>query len=307
MQILVVGAGSTGGYFGARLAQAERDVTFLVRANRKAALEAHGLQIVSPMGNFTVAPQLVTADTLHEPFDIVLLAVKAYSLDDALGDMARAVGANTMILPVLNGMRHMDELAARFGEHHVVGCACKVATYVDDTGRIVQLNTMQELVYGEMNGATTTRIQQLHESFTDAGFTARLSPTIEREMWEKWVMLATLGAATCLMRGNIGEVIATPHGQDFVWQLLAEVVTTVTALGHAPSQPFLAQLKRRLSEVHSPWTSSMYRDLQQSHAVEADQIIGDLIVRAKSANLATPLLIAAHTNLSVYQAALLTP
>ena len=302
MRILVVGAGSTGGYFGARLAQAGRDVTFLVRANRAAELRANGLQIVSPLGDFTIAPQIVEANALAETYDVVLLTVKAYSLQSALQDFAPAIGAETMIMPVLNGMRHVDALAERFTRHNVVGCACKVATYIDDAGRIVQLNTMQELVYGEMDGATTPRIQQLHETFSNATFDARLSSTIELEMWEKWVMLATLGAVTCLMRGNIGAIVATQYGEQFVLQMLREVVDTVTAAGHTPSEPFLTYLRKRLTQRNSPWTSSMYRDLQVGHPVEADQIVGDLILRAHSLGVATPLLTAAYTNLLVYQA-----
>src|SRR3954452_20063069 len=130
MHLLVVGAGSTGGYFGGRLAQAGRDVTFLVRPRRAEALRAHGLQIVSPHGDVTLAPKLVTAGDIDAPFDAVLLTVKAFSLDAALDDLAPAVGADTMILPVLNGMKHMDILTARFGRDAVAGCACKVATII---------------------------------------------------------------------------------------------------------------------------------------------------------------------------------
>jgi 2-dehydropantoate 2-reductase len=302
MRILVVGAGATGGYFGARLAQAGRDVTFLVRAKRASELRANGLQIVSPLGDFTVAPSVMLANELRESFDVVLLTVKAYSLQSALEDIAPAVGPETMIMPVLNGMRHLDEIARRFSAHNVVGCACKVATYIDDAGRIVQLNTMQELVYGEMDGVITARIQELHRALDEAGFTARLSHTIEHEMWEKWVMLSALGALTCLMRGNIGEIMATQYGEQLALQLLQEVVDSVTALGHAPAAAFVIKLRARLTAKQSPWTSSMYRDLQAGYPVEADQILGDLISRAQSANVATPLLIAAFASLSVYQA-----
>src|ERR1700749_3602192 len=131
MRILVAGAGSTGGYFGGRLAQAGRDVTFLVRPARAAALRDKGLRIVSPHGDVTLAPKLVTADALKATFDAVLLTVKAFSLEPALDDMAAAVGAGTMILPVLNGMRHVDRIIARFGAPALVGCVVKVATIVD--------------------------------------------------------------------------------------------------------------------------------------------------------------------------------
>ena len=153
MRILVVGAGSTGGYFGGRLAQAGRDVTFLVRPGRAAYLREKGLQIISPNGDLTLTPRLVTAGEIDAPYDAILLTVKAFSLEAALEDFAPAVGRETMILPVLNGMRHVDVLVARFGEKAVLGCVCKVATMVDEEGRIVQLAKFQELAYGEMKGA----------------------------------------------------------------------------------------------------------------------------------------------------------
>ena len=304
MRILVVGAGSTGGYFGGRLAQAGRDVTFLVRPARAKRLQANGLQIVSPHGDVTLAPKLVTAGAIKAPFDAVLLTVKAYSLDAALDDLTPAMGPGTMILPVLNGMKHVDTLVARFGKNAVAGCVCKVATIVDDQGRIVQLNKLQDLAYGEMNGLSSSRTEALDTVMQGAGFDARLSRTIERDMWEKWVLLATLGGITCLMRGSIGEVEAAPGGAEFSRQFLDEVTAVVTAAGHAPSEPFLAATRGAVTQKGSPLTSSMYRDLQKGGPVEAEQILGDLLLRGRHLGVATPLLAAAFTHLSVYQAGL---
>jgi len=107
MRILVVGAGATGGYFGGRLAQAGRDVTFLVRPGRAERLRTDGLRIVSPHGDATLTPRLVTAGHIASAYDVVLLSVKAYALDHALDDLGPAVGPNSMVLPILNGMRHL--------------------------------------------------------------------------------------------------------------------------------------------------------------------------------------------------------
>ena len=301
MRILVVGAGSTGGYFGGRLAQAGRDVTFLVRPARAALLQANGLQILSPNGDVTLTPRLVTAGNITGPFDAVLLTVKAFSLDTAIDDLAPAVGPETMILPVLNGMRHVGRLAARFGERAVVGCVCKVATSLDDQGRIVQLAGFHELAYGEMSGAPTDRTERLDAVMQGAGFDARLSRTIEREMWEKWVLLATLGGVNCLVRGNIGEIEAAPGGVPFALRFLEEVVSVVKAAGHPPSEDFLTSTRADLTAKGSTQTSSMYRDLQKGSPVEADQIIGDLLARARDVEVPTPLLAAAYTHLSIYQ------
>jgi 2-dehydropantoate 2-reductase len=301
MRMLVVGAGSTGGYFGGRLAQAGRDVTFLVRPARAARLEEQGLMILSPHGNFTLRPKLITADQLSVSYDAILLSVKAFSLESAVSDMAAAVGPETVILPVLNGMRHVDILANRFGKRSVAGCACKVSASIDDRGRIEQHNPIQEIAYGEMDGMVSQRIQRLDEFMRDAGFDARLSSAIQREMWEKWILLAGLGGINCLMRGTIGEVTQAPHGADFVARLLQEIVAVVEAVGVAPSPEFMVAAKTALTAPGSTLTSSMYRDLLRGAPIEADQIIGDLVERACAAGIETPLLGAIHTHLCVYQ------
>ena len=159
MRILIVGAGSTGGYFGARLMQAGRDVTFLVRPARAAALRENGLQVLSPRGDFRVEPRLVQAGEIDRPFDIVLVTVKAFALPAAIEDFAAAVGPQTMILPVLNGMKHIDDLQARFGAEQVVGGVCRVSTTLDAQGRILHLAPMHELIYGELDGRRSARIE----------------------------------------------------------------------------------------------------------------------------------------------------
>ena len=304
MRLLVVGAGSTGGYFGARLAQAGRDVTFLVRPARAATLRKTGLQIVSPHGDLTLAPQLLTADAIPGPFDIVFLTVKGFQLDSAIEDLRPAVGPETMILPVLNGMQHMDILAQRFSPHNLIGCALKVATTLDADGRVIQLAPLQDLTYGERDGATTPRILALDTFMQGAGFDARLSTDIERQMWGKWIMLASLGAITCLMRGTIGEVEAAPGGAAFSLAILEEVAAIVRAVGTLPSEAFLTAMRAQMTTKGSPATSSMYRDLQSGRQVEAETIIGDLVRRGRAAAIETPLLAAAYAHLCVYQSRL---
>jgi 2-dehydropantoate 2-reductase len=302
MRMLVVGAGSTGGFFGGRLAQAGRDVTFLVRPHRAEQLRKNGLEILSPHGNITLRPQLVTAKELDTPFDAVLLTVKAFSLGTVLDDLTPVVGSRTLILPVLNGMKHMDTLAARFGRGAVVGGAAKVATTIDEQGRIVQLAPFQDIAYGEMDGTRSARIVALDTFMRGAGFDARLSANIMLEMWEKWALLATLGGTTCLMRGNIGEIEAAPGGSDFLLRFFGEVCSIVNAVGVRVSEAFVAQVKSIIIHAKgSPLTSSMYRDLQKNQPIEAEQIIGDLLMRGASAGISTPLIAAAYANLAVYQ------
>lgn len=183
----------------------------------------------------------------------------------------------------------------------MVGCVCKVGTSIDAEGRIIQLNRMQELAYGELDGSPSARTDRLDTFLRDAGFDARLTPTITRELWEKWLLLAALGGATCTMRGTIGDIAATPDGEAFVNRLIDEVVAVVEAVGQAPGPGYVAGVRATMTAKGSPGASSMYRDLTAGNAVEADQIVGDLLDRGRRAGLDTPLLAAAYTHLCVYQ------
>jgi 2-dehydropantoate 2-reductase len=301
MRILVVGAGAVGGYFGGRLAQAGREVTFLVRPSRAKQLSRDGLRIISPHGDAALTPKLIGANKIDTPYDLVFLSVKAYALEAAMNDFAAAVGRETMIFPVLNGMRHIDVLTKRFGEHPVIGGVCFVAAEIDDQGRIIQLADFQQLVYGETNGEITPRLRTLDATLQGAGFDARLSPDIMQAMWEKWVQLASLGAITCLMRGTIGEIVATPGGAELSIDVVNESVAVATACSYKPSEKVLSSHTAAMTAPGSSLTSSMYRDLRKGAPVEADHILGDFIERGSVHGVATPLLKAAFVNLRVYQ------
>ena len=301
MKMLIVGAGSTGGYFGARLIQAGRDVTFLVRPARAQALRASGLQVLSPRGDFRVAPRLMLAGEIDKPFDIVLVTVKAFGLPAAIEDFAAAVGPQTLILPVLNGMKHVDDLQARFGAERVVGGVCRVSTTLDAEGRIVHLAPLHELVYGELDGSRSARIEALHAFLSDAGFDAQLSTQIAQDLWNKWILLASLGGVCALARGSVGEIAASDGGGDFVRAFLAEASAVADAAGFAPSPQAIEFTLGVLTTAGSPLTSSMYRDLVAGERVEADQILGDLRARARLAGVATPLVSTAFIQLDVHQ------
>jgi len=301
MRILIIGAGATGGFFGSRLAQAGRDVTFLVRPKRAAQLAEHGLQVLSPSGDTRITPQLLTADQLDQPFDVIILAVKAYALDSALADMAAAIGPQTVVVPLLNGMRHIDAISERFGAGVLVGGVCKIIAEVDSEGRIIQHGAINHLAYGELDGQPCERTARLHELLSGAGFDTDLSTTIKQALWDKWVLLASLGSINALSRGNIGEVAAVEGGQAFAGRLIDEVVALVSALGGTPNAVGLAQVRQVLTQEGSKQTSSMYRDLSAGAPIEAQQIVGDLLRRGQGTGIDTPLLSAAYVNLQVYQ------
>jgi 2-dehydropantoate 2-reductase len=302
MRFLVVGAGATGGFFGARLAHAGRDVTFLVRSARAAQLRASGLAIVDPRGDVsTISPNVVTRDGLAGPYDVVLLGVKAYHLESAIDDFAPAIASETAILPMLNGMRHIDILSARFGAEHVFGGTCIVSTTLDDAGRIVQLNDMQELGYGELDGTDSERVRRIERALSGAGFTANVSKRIVSAMWQKWVTLASLGGINATMRGTIGDVAVAPGGQAFALAYVEEAAAVAAAAGHALPAAGLERIRTLLTTPGSPLTSSMYRDLLGNRPIEADAIVGDLVERARQLGVATPLVAAAYANLKIYE------
>lgn len=301
MRILVVGAGATGGFLGIRLAAAGRDVTFLVRDGRKAKIRAAGLKIRSPLGDAAITPNLVTAGEIQAPFDLIILAVKAYQLDGALNDVRAAVGPKSMILPVLNGMSHMDRIARQFSPGNLLGCILIVATTIGVDGEIEQLQPRQEFAYGEMDGSLSERAKAVDRVMQGTGIGARLSSDIAREMWEKWTFLASLGGLTCLMRGKIGQIASTPTGKDLARAFLSEVAAIIGTVGRSPSPEFLSAIEKQLTDERSSLASSMFRDLSGGHPVEVEAIIGDLYRRGDGAGLKSPLLRAAYTHLRLYE------
>jgi 2-dehydropantoate 2-reductase len=304
MRILIVGAGAVGGYFGGRLAQAGRDVTFLVRPRRAGQIEAQGLRILSPYhGDFTVRPKTITAAKIVSPYDIIFLSVKSYDLAAAIDDFASAVGPRTVIIPVLNGMHHMDVLTERFGENAVLGGVCYVATEIDSQGRIIQLADFQSLNYGELNGNKTSRMEAVHQFFQGAGFDTAVSGNILLEMWQKWVFLASLGAITCLLGGNIGEIVAVPGGADLSLSALRECARVASACGYPLPEAFLAEKSSQLTAPASSLTSSMYRARKEQAPVEVDSILGDLIERGRKHGVSAPIIQAALVSLTIYQQA----
>ena len=302
MRILVVGAGAIGGYFGGRMLQAGRDVTFLVRPRRAAELASAGLVIKSPNGDVTLRnPPTVQADKLTENFDLVLLSCKAFDLDDAIKSFAPAVGPKTAILPLLNGMRHLDVLDQRFGANAVLGGLCAIAATLNENREIVQLAPMQSLGFGERDGQISDRVQAIAETMSSGQFGAAASKQVIHDMWEKWVFLASLAASTCTMRAAVGHILAAPGGRDFILGILDECSAVASSEGHSPTGPFFERVRGMLTAEGSQLTASMFRDVKAGARVEADHIIGDLIARADAAKVPAPKLKIAYTHLKTYE------
>jgi 2-dehydropantoate 2-reductase len=279
MRILVIGAGATGGYFGGRLLQAGRDVTFFVRPQRAARLAETGLVIKSDTGDANLpSPPTVLASELRQPFDVVLLSCKSYDLDSAIDAFAPAVGAGTVIIPLLNGMRHLDVLDEKFGPEHVFGGQCIISARLDPAGRIVHLSDVHSVSFGSRNGSQARQAEAVAATMSGAGFEARASDDIMLEMWEKWVLISALGGITCLTRSAVGDVVAA-GGADLSAALLEECRAIAVAAGQTPRPAVMAMGLKRFTAAGSPLTASMLSDVERGGPTEADHILGDLLKR----------------------------
>ncbi|QNK67456.1 2-dehydropantoate 2-reductase [Variovorax sp. PAMC26660] len=303
MRFLVVGAGALGGYFGGRLLEAGRDVTFLLRPRRAAQLAKTGLVVQSPFGNLQLpAPAHVLAEDIKAPFDVVVVGSKAYDLEATMDSFAPAVGPNTLILPLLNGMKHIDRLVERFGSERVLGGLCMISATLDDEGRVLHLNDMHGLSYGERAGGRSARVDAIAAQFADATFNATASETIMQDMWEKWVFIASAAGLTSLMRASIGDIVAA-GGEDVALSIFNECCAIAAHNGFAPRPAAIQRGRAVVTTAGSPMTASMYKDIVRGAQVEADHIVGDLLGRAPRGDSAVPsVLRTAYVHLKAYEA-----
>jgi 2-dehydropantoate 2-reductase len=300
MRILVIGAGALGGYFGARLLEAGKDVTFLVRPARAAKLKG-GLFVKSPVGDVSLAnPPTVTAERLKQPFDLILLSCKAYDMQSAMDAMAPAVGESTVILPLLNGMSHIDALNARFGKAKVLGGWCAISAAMNGEGQILHLQPFHSLSFGEQEGGKPERIAAVAAALSGAKFDALAADAVMQEMWEKWIFIASAAGITSLMRGSVGDIVAA-EAVDLTRALFNECVAIGTSHGFAPGKAAVERFMSILTAPNSLFTASMLRDIEAGQPIEADHILGDLLKRDKSGGQSSPLLRIACAHLKTYQ------
>lgn len=303
MRMLFLGAGGTGGYFGGRAAQAGADVTFLVREPRAARIREQGLRIKSPLGDATLQPQLVTQQTLQGSYDVVVLSCKAYDLASAIEAIRPAVGPDTAVLPIMNGVLQYDVLDREFEPHRVLGGLCQINATLGPEGEVMHLGKYANIVFGERAGpARSERCVALEQALAGGEYVSRLSTGIYQDIWEKYVFLTTLAAATCLMRGTVGQIASTDDGIDIMTGLLQESQAVAAASGHAVRPEADASARKLIGDRTQPVTASMFRDLSQGLPVEADHIVGDMVRRARTLGVDATYLRTAYAHLQVYQA-----
>jgi len=302
MRILVLGAGAIGGYYGGRLVESGADVTFLVRPRRAQVLAERGLVVRSALGDIERKVKTLLAGDLREAFDLVLLSCKAYDLDDAIEAIVPAVGPRSAILPLLNGINHMAVLSGRFGAERVLGGACGIGVVLEPSGDIRHVGNTEWLTFGEVSGERSARCDAIAKIFAASKINATLADDIIQEMWDKFVMLASLAASSTLTRANVGEMLTAPLGEWLVLEALRECQAVATGDGHPPTAAAIERTRKMLTTRGSPFTASMQRDLVAGGATEGDHIIGDLVRRAEKRGIDVPLLRIALANLQVHEA-----
>lgn len=299
MRILILGAGAIGGYFGARLVEAGADVAFLVRPARAQRLAAEGLRVHSARGDFAGAVRALTEMDRH--YDLVVLSCKAYDLDAAIAAIRPAVGPDSLVLPLLNGLRHLDALDAAFGSRRVAGGVAHISVTLEDDGAIRQFGALEKLTFGSRHAAHPLP-ERVATTLRSIGPQVFASDDILGVMWDKFAFIATLAGITCLMRGAVGEIVATQEGAELVRRLHRECLDVAARSGHATDEAALASAQAILAAPRSPLKASMLRDLERGARTECEHILGDLRRRAADFGLDTPLLSAALAHLRVFEA-----
>lgn len=299
MRILILGAGGVGGYFGGRLIEAGADVAFFVREGRARQIAERGLEATSPHGDFRVSARTLSDPRALRPFDLVALTCKAYDLGVSLEQIGGAVGPDTAILPLLNGLAHLDEIAARLPQAALWGGVAQISATLTADGVIRHLIPLNAITFGSREGADD-RLAALLDFFAKTPAEARISANIEQDMWDKFVFLATLAGMTCLMRASVGSIVETPSGESLVLRLLEECESVARAEGFAPPREKVAGFVAELTKRGSAMKSSMLRDIERGGRTEGEHILGDMFARAGRAGIAAPVLETALTHVRAY-------
>jgi 2-dehydropantoate 2-reductase len=294
MRFLVLGAGGLGGYLGALLLEGGAEVDFLVRPRRAEQLARDGLIVRTPERLIRRRVRTLLAGALDSPYDVVLLACKAYDLDEAIAAVAPALGESGVVLPVLNGIAHIGRLTARFGQAHVLGGMTTVNAHLSPAGEIVGFAEIPgRIVLGELDGGRSGRCEAIARAFEKGGVPSMVSPRILAEMWQKFAAFAAIATVATITRASAGEVAATAEGARFVAAVFEECARVAGAEGYPPPPETGALVRGLYARAGSPYRPSILVDLEHGRPSEGDHTIGDLVRRAERHGIAVPRLRAA--------------
>ncbi|QUI72616.1 2-dehydropantoate 2-reductase [Pseudoalteromonas sp. M8] len=301
MNVLIVGCGGIGGYFGARLVEAGTEVTFLTRANTAAKLRSGGLHLKSARGDVNTPVNVVTADELNQSYDLVLLTCKSYDLEQCLQHCAAAINVSTFILPMLNGFGHYAKIQAAFPDAKLLYGYCNISAARHVDGYIQHYNSIHEMTLGVADGSELSdRLEVIIAQLKTAHFNLRVSKHIKLEMWEKFVFINALAGVTCLLRGTVGEILQTRNGQSVAMQILEECQQVAKAYGYAVRPRANKMTRDAFAQANSPLSASMLKDIQNYSTIELN-LIAELCDFAEKKSISIPFMQAVYSHLQVYQ------
>jgi len=303
VKILILGAGAVGGYFGARLHQSGADVTFLLREPRATKIRKEGLVVKSPKGDAVLPVKVVTKGGEGGPYEIVILACKAYDLDSAIDSIAPALGAGTTIVPMLNGHAQFAVLDKKFGAEKVAGGLARIGGMLGPNGEVMHSSPFAAVAFGERSAAPAREsLKALDAACKKAGIDGGLNANINQDLWDKWIMLTSLAAMCCTLRGTTGDIMAADEGPALMGETVDECRGGAAAEGFDPGDKSIANLKTFLTQRGSGFAASMLGDLEKGGAIEGRHVIGDMLGRARKFGVAAPNLRMAYAVVQAYEA-----
>lgn len=301
MKILILGAGGTGGYFGGRLHEGGADVTFLVRERRAQQIAQSGLQIESPKGNVTLQVKTVLATNVQPEYDVVILSCKAYDLDSGIAAIRPAMHATTCVVPLLNGISHIDALDAALGKARVMGGTCQIAATLTRDGVVRSMFDAHTINWGAREPSQQATADALGVAFSKTIVDWKVSDNTMLDMWEKVAFLSTLAGMTCLMRASVGEILATADGRALMKRYLDSCVAVAAKSGFQLRPAILERYEKVINSTGSPLTASMLRDQESGGPVEADHVVGFMLAKAREFGVDDTMLSVAYTHLKAYE------
>mgnify|MGYP006120005341 FL=1 len=290
MRIAMMGSGGIGGYFGGRMATAGADVTFIARGRHLAAIRENGLRIDSrDMSDTTIHPAIATEDPAEVgPVDYVIIGVKLWDTEDIGKAILPMLGPYTAVLSLQNGVDCDDLLAPVVGRERLISGVAFIASSISEPGTIRHIGTMQRIVMGEQDGATSPRLTALHDLMLKAGIAAEISDDIQRTLWEKFVFLVGLSSTTTLMRTTLGPIREASESREFFYNVMRETVAVGRARGVDLPEDFANTRLPFADGLPDDMTSSMHHDLNAGNRLELPWLAGTVVRLGRDAGIETP-------------------
>ena len=290
MKFAIFGTGGVGGYFGGRLAQAGEDVTFIARGRHLSAIQQTGLSVDSIGGDFVVNPAKATNSPQSiGVVDVIILAIKAWQLEDAIIQMKPLVGENTVIVPLMNGIEHMETLMTAFGREHVLGGLCRISAFIAEAGHIKHVGIDPFIAFGEWDGKRSERVSKLYDVFKNiSGITIQVSENIELAMWEKYLFICSMSGVGAVTRQPVGGFRSVKESRAMLRRALEEVALVANARGIGLTENSVQSVMDRIDQIQPDVMASMQKDILEGKPSELESQTGALVRMAHAADVSVP-------------------